>query len=83
MQQAAERMRAMIDVLLTYSRITTRAEAFTELGLSKPAKKALQILDLMVEESGAKVEIEDLPVVDADPPGSAPGLKDGRRALSA
>lgn len=37
------------------------------LRLNHTAKKTLQILDLIVEETGAYVEMGDLPVVDADP----------------
>jgi PAS domain S-box-containing protein len=66
MQRAAERMREMIDALLEYSRITTRGQPFTRIDLSEPVKKALQILDLKVEETGAEVEIGHLPVIEAD-----------------
>lgn len=67
MQSAAERMRAMIEALLEYSRIKTRGESFTEINLSEIARRAIQILDLKVEETGARVHIADLPEVEASP----------------
>jgi two-component system, LuxR family, sensor kinase FixL len=67
MQSAAERMRAMINALLEYSRVTTKGQSFTEVSLSESAKKALQVLDLKIEETGARVHIAELPEVEADP----------------
>jgi PAS domain S-box-containing protein len=65
--RAAERMREMIDALLEYSRITTKGQLFTRVDLLEPVRKAVQILDLKVKETGAAVEIKDLPAVEADP----------------
>jgi light-regulated signal transduction histidine kinase (bacteriophytochrome) len=66
LQSAAGRMRVMIDALLAYSRITTRGETFTRVALSGAAKKALKLLDSTAEEAGARVEVADLPEVEAD-----------------
>jgi light-regulated signal transduction histidine kinase (bacteriophytochrome) len=51
---------------LAYSRVTTKGEAFTEVDLSISARKAGQILDLIVEESGARVELGDFPTIETD-----------------
>lgn len=67
MLDAAERMRAMIDDLLAYSRVTTRGQAFVKVGLSNPVSRALQILDLLIEETHARISVDDLPAVEADP----------------
>jgi two-component system, LuxR family, sensor kinase FixL len=66
LQSAAGRMRVMIDALLAYSRITTRGETFTRVALSAAAGKALKLLDSTAEEAGARVEVDDLPEVEAD-----------------
>jgi PAS domain S-box-containing protein len=67
MQNAAARMQALIDGLLTYSRVATKAKPFTRIDLTLPAREALSHLELRVEAAGATVELSDLPVTQADP----------------
>jgi PAS domain S-box-containing protein len=67
MQNAAARMQALIDGLLAYSRVTTKAKPFTQLDLTLPAQEALSNLDLRIETAGATVELSELPVIEADP----------------
>jgi len=67
MQSAAARMRSLINDLLTYSRITTKAQPFVPLNLSEAAKLAAGDLQMRIENTGGKVVIGDMPTIDADP----------------
>jgi signal transduction histidine kinase len=67
MDSAAERMHDLIIQLLAYSRITTKAQPFTQVDLSEVAKKTLVDLDLQIEQSKANLEVGDLPKIKADP----------------
>jgi PAS domain S-box-containing protein len=67
MQKSAHRMRRLINDLLDYSRVTTRAQPFRACDLRKVVEAAASDLEVAVEESGASVEIGDLPTIDADP----------------
>jgi len=67
MQDAAERMSQLINDLLVYSRITTRAQPFEPVDLEEVAQTVRSDLDLQIEDVGGTVEIGDLPTVEADP----------------
>ena len=67
MQQAAHRMRQLINDLLTYSRVTTKAQPFVPVDLSKTCEDILGDLQIAIENAQAKVTCGDLPIVDADP----------------
>jgi light-regulated signal transduction histidine kinase (bacteriophytochrome) len=58
-------MRALISALLDYSRISTRKEAFKPVVMEEVVKEALANLTTRLEETGGKVEIGNLPVVEA------------------
>lgn len=64
---AAERMQGLIDGLLNYSRVTTRAEAFEWVDLGEIARDVVTDFDVLIEETGATVEIGDLPRVMGEP----------------
>jgi signal transduction histidine kinase len=64
---AAERMQALIDDLLRFSRITAEVHPPAEVDLTEVAHKVVASLDAVIEESGASVEIGQLPTVFADP----------------
>ncbi|MFQ5673028.1 MAG: PAS domain S-box protein [Nitrospinales bacterium] len=66
MQRAVERMRCFIEDLLNYSRITTRAQPFKPVDLGKITREALVDLKLRVTESGGRVDIHQLPILEAD-----------------
>jgi PAS domain S-box-containing protein len=68
MQKAAARMQALIDSLLQYSRVTTKANPFSRLDLREAAREALSDLEVQMEETGARVEVQDLPFIEADKP---------------
>jgi signal transduction histidine kinase len=66
MQNAAGRMHTLINDLLTFSRVTTKAQPFVPTDLGKIAKDVLSDLETTIEQSGGLVEIDDLPTIDAD-----------------
>ena len=67
MQIAAQRMQGLIKDLLTFSRVTSKAQPFEQVDLQKVAREALSDLEVTIEQSGAKVELDDLPSIEADP----------------
>jgi len=66
MQNAALRMQALINDLLGFARITTKAQPFGPCDLNVIAREVLSDLELRVEQSGGRVEVDELPVLDAD-----------------
>jgi signal transduction histidine kinase len=67
MQSAAERMRRLINDLLSYSRVTTAAKPFQLTALSDVVADVLSDLQIRIEENHAKVEIGSLPAIYGDP----------------
>ncbi|MBI1814837.1 MAG: hypothetical protein HYR72_07660 [Deltaproteobacteria bacterium] len=67
MRNAAGRMQAMINALLTFSRITTKAQAFESIDLTVAAREAVADLETRIEQAHGRVEVAPLPHVDADP----------------
>ena len=67
MQNAAGRMQTLINDLLTFSRVTTKTRPFTQVDLGRVAREVLSDLEVRLTEVGGRVEIADLPTVDADP----------------
>ena len=66
MQNAAGRMQSLINDLLSYSRVTSKAAPFLQVDLSKSAKDALSNLEHRIESSGGRVDIGSLPTIEAD-----------------
>ncbi|NQT18200.1 MAG: HAMP domain-containing protein [Planctomycetes bacterium] len=67
MQDAVRRMRTLINDLLTFSRVTSKAQPFRQVDLKKIAHEVLSDLEVRIEETGGKVEVGGLPTIDADP----------------
>jgi PAS domain S-box-containing protein len=67
MRNSSARMQALINDLLVYSRLTTKALPFAPTDLSKIAKEVASSLEILISECQGRVEIGDLPVIDADP----------------
>ena len=67
MQRASGRMQTLINDLLTFSRITTKARPFKQVDLAVISQDVLDDLEVRIEETGGSIEIEELPVLDADP----------------
>jgi PAS domain S-box-containing protein len=67
MQNAAARMRTLIDDLLAFSRVIRSSEAFKPVDLSSVIKGVLGDLEVRIEKTGAKIETSGLPTLEADP----------------
>jgi PAS domain S-box-containing protein len=67
MQNAAARMRTLIDDLLAFSRVIRSSEPFIPVDLVKVTKEVLSDLEVRIEQSAARVEVGDLPTIQADP----------------
>lgn len=67
MLNAAKRMQTLINDLLTFSRVTTKAQPFSEVDLGVIAREVLSDLEVRIEQTGGTVELGELPVIDADP----------------
>lgn len=66
MQKSAGRMQVLIDDLLTYSRVTSKAQPFGHTDLNQVLKDVLSDLEVRIERNNAVVEVGELPVIDAD-----------------
>jgi light-regulated signal transduction histidine kinase (bacteriophytochrome) len=67
MQGAAQRMSVLIDDLLTFSRVASRAEGFRAVDLTQIAREVVSDLEVRIDESNATVDVAPLPCVEADP----------------
>lgn len=67
MQAAAGRMQTLINDLLSFSRVTTRARPFVPVDVGGVVGEVLSDLETRIEQTGGRVEIGDLPTIDADP----------------
>lgn len=66
MSNAAERMHNLINDLLGYSRVTTKAQPFETTDLNIVVDGVLGDLEARIEQSGGTVNINKLPTIDAD-----------------
>jgi signal transduction histidine kinase len=66
MLNAAERMQALLDALLTYARVTTKAQPYVEFELAEVAAEVLSNLEARIEQAGAKISLGKLPTIQAD-----------------
>ena len=67
MQKAASRMQTLINDLLTFSRVTTKAHPFTPVNLAEVASEVVNDLEGRIELVKGRVEVGTLPVIDAEP----------------
>ena len=67
MQNAAARMRTLINDLLAFSRVIRSSEPFVAVDLAVVTKEVLSDLEVRIEKSGAKIDVEPLPSIEADP----------------
>jgi len=66
MLSAAARMRTLISDVLLYSQVTTRVQPFVRTDLARVAREVIADLETSIAESGGRVEVGELPVIDAD-----------------
>jgi signal transduction histidine kinase len=67
MQNAASRMRRLIIDLLSYSRVTTKAQPFVPLKPEEILQEVLGDLQVAIDEAGATVDVGRLPMIEGDP----------------
>jgi PAS domain S-box-containing protein len=66
MQKAAGRMQTLINDLLTFSRVTTKAHPFVLVNLAEIASEVVNDLEGRIELVKGRVELGALPVIDAE-----------------
>jgi len=67
MNGAASRMRELIQALLQLSRVSSRAGAFEPVDLNALMDDVIVVLDEAISEHQARVEVKELPRIEADP----------------
>ena len=67
MQKSATRMRNLVNDLLTFSRVTSRAKPFIKIKLNKEIKEIISDLEIILKETRGEIIVDDLPDIDADP----------------
>lgn len=67
MLNAAKRMRTLIDDLLNFSRVSTRANPFVETDLNELVWEVITDLELQINETKTEIFLSPLPVIEADP----------------
>jgi PAS domain S-box-containing protein len=66
MRKSAGRMQALVLDLLKYSRVTSKQEPFARFNLREVVEDAVTDLGVLYEETGGRIEVGDLPVIQAD-----------------
>lgn len=66
MQKSALRMKDLIDDLLDFSRITTHSTPFQPVDLNKVVSEVLSDLEVQIESTQGRVEVETLPSVEGE-----------------
>jgi two-component system, LuxR family, sensor kinase FixL len=67
MQNAAQRMQALIHDLLTFSRVTTQAQPFTSTNLNQIVQEVLSDLEVRIQQVNGQIQVAPLHTIDADP----------------
>ncbi|CAN5468365.1 hypothetical protein BH20VER3_BH20VER3_17250 [soil metagenome] len=60
-------MRSLIDALLSFSRVTTKAQPFSAVDLAETAEEVVSDLEDRLERMNGRLEIGPLPSLEADP----------------
>ncbi|MDE3066153.1 MAG: PAS domain-containing protein [Verrucomicrobiota bacterium] len=66
MQKAASRMQNLINDLLAFSRVTTKAQPFAPVDLAEIAREAVNDLEARIEQARGRVEVGALPLIDGE-----------------
>lgn len=66
-QNASSRMKRLINDLLAYSRVTTKAQPFVRVSLRQVLDQVISDLEIRIQESDAQIKIGELPEIEADP----------------
>lgn len=66
-QTATQRMQTLIDDLLSLARVATQAKPFVRVNLTEIIRDVTSRLQKQLQRTGGQVEVENLPIVYADP----------------
>lgn len=67
MRDASQRMQTLINDLLTFSRVSTRAQPFAKVDLNSLIQEVISDLENQIDRTAGSVEISDLPKIEGDP----------------
>ena len=67
MRDSAARIRTLISDLLSFSRVSGEVQPYAPVDLGKLTQKVLSDLEALIAETGGRVDLGDLPTIDADP----------------
>ena len=67
MQSAARRMQVLINDLLSFSRVTTKAQPFVRVDLGQIAREVVKDLETRLHDTRGRVDIAAMPSIEADP----------------
>jgi PAS domain S-box-containing protein len=67
MRDASQRMQTLINDLLSFSRVSTRAQPFTDVDLNSIIQDVISDLENQIDRTQGKVEFGDMPMIEADP----------------
>lgn len=67
MRNASQRMQTLINDLLSFSRVSTRAQPFTSIDLNPLIQDVISDLENQIDRTQGQVEVGSMPVIDADP----------------
>ena len=66
MQKAAERMQNLVHDLLMFSRVAQQDRPLKAIDLNRVVEQAISDLEIPIEQTGARIDYEPLPTVNAD-----------------
>jgi light-regulated signal transduction histidine kinase (bacteriophytochrome) len=67
MMDASQRMQTLINDLLTFSRVSTRAQPFAKVNLNELIGEVKSDLELQIDRTQGEVQAGNLPTIEADP----------------
>ncbi|MBE9029153.1 GAF domain-containing protein [filamentous cyanobacterium LEGE 11480] len=66
MLDASQRAQILIDDLLTFSRVTSKAKPFSPVDLEQLISNVINDLEILIEQSGGTITVAAMPPIDAD-----------------
>ncbi|MBN2621495.1 PAS domain S-box protein [candidate division WOR-3 bacterium] len=66
MQSAAERMQNLINDLLSYSRVTSKAKPFEQVNLNTVISEVLEDLEVRIKPDTDRINVADMAIIEAD-----------------
>ena len=72
-------MRSLINDLLAFSRVTLKGQPFAKVDLQAVAGEVVSDLEVLIQQSGGRVEVGPMPTIEADPLADAAALPEPDR----